>query len=306
MKTHSKSSKDTLVGVIAATIASLVFGVTPALIKIAYAGGSNGLTMTFTRGLFALPVLMVIAKVRRFSFRIPRKSIPTTIAVVLFGSFLTTLALYSSYAYISVGMATVLHYTFPVIVMLGGILLFHERVVIGKIIALVFGFAGVSTFFGSPGAQGGLGIVLAASSALFYAIWLLGMDYSILRTLNPFQIAFYSSLAAVVVGFIYGIATHGLNLSMTTEAWFYTLIVSLLISVVGVSLLKLAIDKCGATTTSVICMLEPLSGVFFGWLILGETLTVVNIVGCMLILTSVVLVTVFGAIAKGKSTDGPA
>jgi drug/metabolite transporter (DMT)-like permease len=58
MKTRLTLGKDLLVGIIAATLASLAFGVTPALVKIAYAGGSNGVTMTFTRGLFALPVLI--------------------------------------------------------------------------------------------------------------------------------------------------------------------------------------------------------------------------------------------------------
>lgn len=298
MKIRTTSSKNMLIGVIAAAVASLTFGVTPALIKIAYAGGSNGVTMTFTRGLFALPVLIAISRIKRFSLCIPKKSIPSALAVLLFGSFLTTLALYSSYAYISVGMATVLHYIFPVLVMLGGIFLFHERVVYGKIIALVFGVAGVSTFFTSSGGQGGLGIILAASSALFYAVWLLGLNYSVLRTLNPFQIAFYSSLVAVVASFAYGVVTGRLQLIMTAQAWIYTIIVSFLISIAGVSLLKVAVDKCGATTTSIICMLEPISGVFFGWLILGETLSVANIFGCSLILASVVLVTVFGAIGR--------
>jgi drug/metabolite transporter (DMT)-like permease len=306
MKTRLTLGKDLLVGIIAATLASLAFGVTPALVKIAYAGGSNGVTMTFTRGLFALPVLIGIAVARRIPLRIPRRSIPSAIAVVLFGSFFTTLALYNAYAYISVGMATVLHYLFPVLVMLGGVLLFRERVAFGKMIALVFGIAGVATFFTSPGAQGGLGIVLAAGSALFYAIWLLGMDYSVVRTFHPLQTAFYSSLVAAVAAFIYGIAADKLNLNMTGQAWVYSIIVSLVISVAGVSLLKLAVDKCGATTTSIICMLEPISGVFFGWLILGETLSTANVVGCVLILMSVVLVTAFGAIAGNKPTDGPA
>ncbi len=303
MKIRMTSSKDMLVGAVAATVASLAFGVTPALIKIAYAGGSNSVTMTFTRGLFALPVLIAISRIKRFSLRIPKKSIPSTLAVLLFGSFLTTLVLYSSYAYISVGMATVLHYIFPVIVMLGGIFLFHEHVVPGKIVALIFGIAGVSTFFTSSGGQGGLGIVLAAVSALFYAVWLLGLNYSALRMLNPFQTAFYSSLVAVVGAFAYGVATGKLHLDMTAQAWIYTVIVSFLISVVGVSLLKVAVDKCGATTTSIICMLEPISGVFFGWLILGETLSTANIAGCVLILTSVVLVTVFGALSKNKAEN---
>lgn len=302
MKQGASARKNMLIGILAATVASLIFGVTPALVKLAYDGGSNGVTMTFMRGLFALPVLYAISRAKRFSLRIPKEGLPAAIAILLFGSFLTTLALYSSYAYISVGMATVLHYIFPVLVMLGGVLLFHERIAAGKIIALVIGFAGVSTFFTSSGANGTTGILLAAGSGLFYAIWLLGMNYSVLRGLNPVQTAFFSALTAVAAAFAFGIATDTLRFQLTLAAWGYTIVVSLLISVAAISMLKLAIEKCGATTTSIICMLEPVSGVFFGWLLLGETLSAANFAGCALILTSVALVTLFSAMRKNKAT----
>ena len=295
-------NKDLLVGVIAAVVASLAFGVTPALIKLAYAGGSNGVTMTFTRGLLALPVLYLISCAKGYSLRIPKQGRLAVVLVLLFGSFFTTLALFSSYAYISAGMATVLHYIFPVLVMLGGVLLFRERIVLGKIVALVIGLAGVSTFFTNSGANGLIGILLAAGSGLFYAVWLLGMSYSVLRELNPIQTAFYSAFTVVVAALIFGIATNALCFQMTSVAWVYTLIVSLLISVVATSMIKLAIEKCGPTNTSIICMLEPVSGVFFGWLILGETLSVANIVGCGLILVSVALVTLLGALKKDVAT----
>ncbi len=300
MKPHIAGRKDLFIGIIAAVIASLTFGITPALIKLAYAGGSNGITMTLTRGLFALPILYAISRFKNYSLCIPKKGRLPAICILLFGSFLTTLALYNSYAYISVGMATVLHYLFPVLVMLGGVVLFHERAIPGKIISLVIGFVGVSTFFTSSALSGLTGILLAAGSALFYAIWLLGMNYSILRELNPVQTAFYSALTAVAAAFIFGIATNTLRFHLTPIAWVYTLVVSLLISVVAMSSLKLAIEKCGATTTSIICMLEPVSGVFFGWLLLGETLSASNVVGCVLILASVVMVTLFGVSTKSK------
>lgn len=300
MKQSASVRRNMLIGILAATVASLIFGVTPVLVKLAYDGGSNGVTMTFMRGLFALPVLHGISRAKRFSLRIPKKGLPAAIAILLFGSFLTTLALYSSYAYISVGMATVLHYIFPVLVMLGGVLLFHERIAAGKIIALVVGFAGVSTFFTNSGANGLVGILLASGSGLFYAIWLLGMNYSALRELNPVQTAYFSALTAVAAAFVFGIATDTLRFRLTYVAWGYTVIVSLLISVVAISMLKLAIEKCGATTTSIICMLEPVSGVFFGWLLLGETLSAANLAGCVFILASVAMVTLFSALKKNK------
>ncbi len=130
------------VGITAAICSALLFGISPAIAKLAYEGGSNPVTMTFTRALFA----------------------------IFFGAFGTTILLYSSYAYIGVGTATVLHYVFPVLVMLGGLLFFKEKLLWWKVLALAFGFLGVLSFIGERGQHDPRGILLALLSSVFIRI----------------------------------------------------------------------------------------------------------------------------------------
>lgn len=295
MKHAGNSRKDKLTGIWAAAVSALIFGLTPAIAKMAYAGGSNGVTMTFTRSLFALPVLYLITRSKGISLRLSRKELPATLALCLFGAFFTTLTLYSSYMYINVGMATVLHYIFPVLVTLGSILFFREKVVWWKLVALAVGFCGVLTFFRVSAQDAVWGVALAAGSGLFYAALLLGMDYAVVRSFHYFKMSFYCSLVSCGAAAAWGLAAGVLNLGLTPQAWLYSLVVSMLVSVVGFSSLKLAIAKCGASTTAIVSMLEPISGIFFGWLLLGEQMTLANVAGCALILLSLVMVTFYSA-----------
>ena len=134
---------DRLTGLIAAVFSALFFGFSPALAKLAYQGGSNPLTMTFTRSLLALPFLILLAGLSKVSLKPRREEMLPVLLVSLFGAFATTLLLYSSYAYMAVGMATVLHYLFPVLVMLGGLLFFGEKTNKMKKLALLLGLSGV-------------------------------------------------------------------------------------------------------------------------------------------------------------------
>lgn len=285
--------KNKLIGVSAALISALMFGISPAIAKLAYEGGSNGMTMTFTRSLMSLPFLFLIARQQKISLRLTKKDLLLVVLVSIFGSFLTTLMLYSSFSYISVGMASVLHYFFPIFVVLVSIVIFKEKTSWWKILALVLGFAGVLTFMGGTAESNLIGLLLAVGSAITYAAMLISVERTALSKFHCVKLTFYTSLIASPVAFIVGLAGNKLNLQMTAEAWLYSFVVSLMVGVIGFTLLNYAIVKIGASSTSVISMAEPLSGVLFGFLILGEKLTPLNWLGCILIMAGVAIISLF-------------
>lgn len=285
--------KEKMIGISAALISALMFGISPAIAKLAYEGGSNGMTMTFTRALMSLPFLFLIARQQKISMKLTKKELLLVVLVSIFGNFSTTLMLYSSFSYINVGMASVLHYFFPVFVVLVSIIIFKEETKSWKILALVLGFAGVMTFMGAA-KQGDLtGILLAVGSAITYAAMLISVERTVLSSFHCVKLTFYTNLIVSLTSFAFGQASGTLNLNLTSMAWAYSLVVSLMVGVLGFSLLNYAIVKIGASSTSVISMAEPLSGVLFGFLILNETLTPLNWFGCILIMTGVAIISIF-------------
>ncbi len=294
-------------GIVAAICSALLFGFSPVIAKLAYVGGSNGITMTFMRALFGLPVLILLARRQKIRLRLSREELPAVVLVSLFGAFATTILLYTSYSYINVGMATVLHYIFPVLVMLTNVLFFREKITWWKLLSLVLGFGGVLTFVGASRDSDMIGVVLALASVASYAFLMIGIERTAIKDMPAVRMSIYSHTTSLIGSFIIGTATGQLNFKLTPGAWVSSVAVALMVAVGAFTLLNYAIIKCGASTTAIIAMLEPLTGVLFGWLILKESLSPINLLGFLLIMSGVVLVSWYSGRkipTKGDQEEG--
>lgn len=78
-------NRDRITGIAAAILSALLYGISPAVAKLAYAGVSNGIMMTFTRSLFGLPVLFLLARRRGVNLKLDRRGRMAVIPVGLFG-----------------------------------------------------------------------------------------------------------------------------------------------------------------------------------------------------------------------------
>ena len=86
--------------------------------------------------------------------------------------------LYSSYPYISSGMATMLHFTYPAIVIVSCSLFFRERLTVRQGFCCALCMAGILCFYTPGGDSGGLGIFLALSSGFAYAFYVVYLSKS--------------------------------------------------------------------------------------------------------------------------------
>ncbi len=258
--------------------------------------------MAFTRSLFGFPILFFLARLKKVKLTLDYGERRPVLLVSLFGNFSTTVLYYSSYSFINVGMATALHYIFPVIVMLGSVVMFREKVRIWKVVSLILGLAGVVTFIPASGQNTIWGLVLALGSGFTYAGLYIAIEHTVMRRMHVYKIAFYSNLVIFIASSVLGTSLGALNFQLTSLAWFYSAVVSLMVSVIAFPLFNYAIVKCGATTTSIIAILEPLIGILAGYLVLKESLTPANIVGFVLILSGALMVSYFSS--RSVELDG--
>ena len=297
---EEKKRKEAMTGIVAGIISAVLFGVSSSFAKMAYAGGSNGFMMTFTRAFFGLPVLLVMARLQGVSLKLNKGEAKSLLLAGIFGFSATTLLLYSSFAYIGVGMATVLHYLAPLLVMLANVAFFREKVKWWKVLSVLLGFAGVAAFAGGADKSIMLGFFLALASSVTYAGLMLSMERTAMRGMHVTKVAVYTNTIAALVSLTFCLLTDSLNLAMTPGAWMNSVLVALMVAVGAFPLLNFSILKCGATTASITTMLEPLTGVLFGYLLLRESLTATNFLGFALIMAGVVLVSIF--VAKESPT----
>ncbi len=278
-------------GVFFTILSAISFGIMPILAVFAYKGNCNAYTLTFLRSFFAIFILYLYLKFNRISLKISKENILPLILLGIFGYSLTTLLLYLSYNYISVGMATTIHFVYPLIVTFICILFFNEQITKSKILALMLSVLGIFLFFENNSTTDLRGVFLSLFSGCTYSFYMIYISKSNVKDMNPFKLTFYLSILASTFVFIFGSLNNQIKFDLTISAWFFSFIVSIITAVVAVISLQIGIKNIGPSTASILSTFEPITSTILGFLILKESITIKTIIGCILIITSVILLT---------------
>ena len=106
-------------GYLCVILSAVIFGCMPLGANFLYAQGVTPMSLVFLRNLLSLPVLALLCQ-KQGGLRISRGALLETSLTGFFGCCITPILLFSSYCYLASGMATVFHFAYPVIVVLGG------------------------------------------------------------------------------------------------------------------------------------------------------------------------------------------
>lgn len=294
-------------GILLTMLSSIIFGFAFTLGPMTYSLGCNPVTLTFLRNFLSLPFLIIIVFILKINLKVSKKQLFHLIILGFIGNSITTLLLNIAFSLVDVGIVTPIHFTYPIFVTVGCVLFFKDKFNKQKIIALIISMLGIACFFFS--ALGGdqpnskntiLGLFLAVLSGAFYAFYIIYMDRSGLKNEEPFKITFYIALISSISMFLYGSFTNKLTLeTMTNKAWIISFIFAFLCTVLGLSLLQLGIKHVGPSTAAVISTFEPITSVIFGAILLGEHITFLKIVACILIFIGVLIL----SFAKSKKIN---
>lgn len=267
-------------------LSAIIFGFTPILAKITYSMGSNGITMAFLRHLFVIPILFLIIKLQKVPYKITIHQLKNICLIGIVGNALTVAALYTSYSYIQVGSATVLHFLYPMFVSLICFFYYKEKLSKAVKICLVIASIGI-LFFIELGGSSFLGLFLALFSGITFAYYMVGIEKLGLQTLNPYVLNFYFAIVISISLLLIGLISGQLNLNLPIQAYGYSLLIAVLTSIIGIICLQQGVRYLGAATASILSMFEPVTSVIFGIFILHEQLTIVKAIGCLIILGAI-------------------
>lgn len=271
-------------GVVFTVISTILFGITPVIGKMTYTMGNNGIQLAFLRHLFVVPLFLLIVLYQNLSLKLTKEQVKDVLKVGLIGNTLTVVLLYSSYSYIGVGSATVLHFLYPLFVCVMNFLFYQQKLNPQQFLCLILAIAGIC-FFIEPTSASMLGALLAIASGIFFAYYMIGMDHSTIRYISPYVFNFYLVTMNTIVILILAMITQSLTV-MSFEGYFLSMMVAVLTSLIGVVLFQKGICCLGASLTAILSTLEPITSVVIGMLFLGESLTLMKVLGCVLVLIS--------------------
>ena len=275
-------------GYIYTALSAIIFGLMPLLTKIIIARGATSLTIAFFRVFYVTIVLFFVLKIKKIDLHLEKRDWLSVILTSIFGSGLTIIILNESYNYVDTGIATSLHFLYPLFVAVLCCFFYGEKIKKKQIISLSFALVGIICFM-SKGNGSLFGYFLAIASGLTYAFYLVRMDKTGLVKMNALKLSFYLALFTTIEIFTINLFMQDVVFKMDAIAYGLLLVLALSSSFLATVLLQKGVLLLGSTRASFICLLEPVTSMIVGILSLGETLTLNKGLGGLAIIISLII-----------------
>lgn len=194
------------------------------------------------------------------------------------------LLLFESYTQIGVSLSVLINYFGPAIVIALSPIVLKEKIKAQKLIALIIAIVGVILVSGSAVIDGlnTHGIICAVLSAFSYAIMVLSNKKA--EQITGMDNSMFQLFVAMITVIIFVGVKQGLSIPIQTNEIIPILWLGLVNTGIGCYLYFSSIGHISAQSVGILGYLEPLSGVLFAAVLLGETMTVYQIVGAFLII----------------------
>lgn len=241
----------------------------------------------------ALVLLPLIIILDGNSLRIARKDfIPLFVFSQITGTFFA-IAWYWSVNLTGVATAVILLYAYPSIVTIASVFLLSERLTRAKAVALPLTFIGAVMVVGAKDITQGInfdsvgvlfGISAAAAGAVYY-IW--GKKF--LSTYSANTIVLYMTLFSIPTLVLIANPFTVAQTSISMKAWGYLFLLGLLPGAVGPIVSMVALKHIQASRASIVASVEPVAAVVIAFLVLSETISVLQGVGVALVFLGVLM-----------------
>ena len=286
-------------GYILGSIAAASYGMNPLFALPLYKAGMDPDSVLFFRYLFAIPLLGIMIKARGRSFKIQRKE---TFPLIIMGLLvaLSSLTLFLSYNYMAAGIASTLLFVYPIMVALIMAFAFKEKLALQTIVCMLLALGGIGLLYKSEDGStlSLIGTLLVFASSLSYAIYIVGINQTSLKNVATLKVTFYVLLFGLSL-FVARLLYSGvLN---TPDQWYlWANLLALAVFPTAISFLCTtgAIQYIGSTPTAILGALEPVTAIFFGIAVFGESLTVRESFGLVMIIVAVTFVIAGGNITS--------
>ena len=286
------SMKTSFKGITMTACAGIIFGAFPIFTSLFVRYGGN--VDSFNLYGFVLTVLMlaVYIPITGRSFALPKGSV---FFVILAGAMnvVTRILLTYSYEYLDVGIATTLHFLYPLFAALLGAVFFRERMPLYKWLAFLISCCSVALFASGSSAGGQLsGILLAVGSSVCFALFMLITERAGLATIDPFVYVFYVSVISTVGCTGMSLAGGTLVAAVPVKALIVLVLCAIFNNAIAFALQQQGVRYMGAAMAALFSLFEPVFSCIFGAIFLQQAMGSSAVAGIVIILLCLVMIVV--------------
>lgn len=282
---------------------SVTFGLIPLFTLPLMAKGMLFDSILFYRFLFATAALLILTLVKKESLRISRRDIPFLLLLGLLYT-LSAMFLFWGYSFMSAGIATTLHFTYPVFVTLVMLIFFHEKTSWVTVVAILLAISGVARLSIQSGDEqiDAFGLVIVLLSAVAYALYITTVNKARIRTLTGRTLTFYVFIVSTLLFALKAGLHTGIQPIPDAASWLNLLLLAVVPTVISNITLVLAVHHIGGTLTAVLGATEPVTAVLVGVLVFGEPFTAHLALGIVLIILAVTMIILSKHIRQSLNT----
>lgn len=274
-------------------VASSTFGLLPLFTLPVMGEGLTTFSILSYRMLFASILVAVLMLIGRVSFATNLKEL-RWFAVLGFLYYGSAALLFQAYGGMASGLATTLHFMYPVSVTIIMALVYKQRPSVVTICAIILSLVGVALLYlreSSTGVSSLLSVFLVLLSGVCYAVYLvLVSTVRRINQQNSQKLTFYVLMFSGAFFILSTLQGGGLQIIPSASAGINLLLMATLPTLLSNLALVRSVKNIGSTLTSVLGAMEPLTAIIVGILVFDESLRGLMVVGIILILVSVSLI----------------
>lgn len=260
-------------------------GLAVAVSRLAYDGGTNGLTVAMTRGVVLVIGLFCFCRLTGRTLRMPLRDhmhclgLGVLMAMMFYGNV-------GSVESISVGLAALLFHTFPPMIAAIQFIIVREPVPLAKIAAIAIAFAGLAIMLGASLSNSNpLGVTLALGAALaaaWHSVWLTRK----LKYRDPLVLTFNMAVIAALLLCLITIGSDQVQAPDMPVGWL-GLVLVVVLQAASIPLYFIAIQRIGALKSAMVSNVQPVVGIVAAYVLYRELLSPPQFIGGAMVLGAV-------------------
>lgn len=287
------------IGFIIAFVGAVMFSTKAIIVKKAFADVHvDALTLLAIRMLFSLPFYLIAAIFifrQSSNVRMNLRQWTITIALGIFGYYLSSLFDFIGLQYVSAGLERLILFLYPSFAVLINSIVFKQPIPRNQQIALLLSYAGIGiAYFGelridTSNPNFFFGSFLIFLCSITYSIYIVGSGRMVPKV-GAAKFTTYSLLSSTAGVLIhYAIAGNHDALQQSINLWWYGILLAVVATVIPTFMLSYSMNKIGSNKVAIISSIGPVSTILQAHYVLGEKIFLAQIIGTIMVLIGVLM-----------------
>lgn len=281
---------ETYKGYVAAILAAITFGSSGLFVKLAQNTGLDSLNLLIVQHLVSVPILWVISMIwHKKDIRVHKNTLFRLFVLGALVSSSVNLLYYETFKYLDISIATILFYTYPMILALFSFIFLKQKISRITLLSLFIAFGGclmVLNLFSGGMILSITGIFYGLGAALVYSIFSILLE-KIDKNIPPMVFITYTTSFALLGYLIVQPPMDLVRTGLTGYQLGIAVAIAFVCQVPPNTLLYIAVKNIGALKTSVVSNIEIPSAAIFGYLFFKETLSIFQALGMLLVVAGI-------------------